>query len=368
VTDLYTNSRLRVFNECQRKHHYKYDLGIQTPQTSAMRFGSLAHEALEAWYRAWQADGDRLLAALAIIDTAEEIDDVDRIRLRVLAAAYDARWGAEDWEIIGVEVEFRYWLGERQLGGKIDAIIRHADGRNYIVEHKTSTADTSPGSLYWDRLALDSQVSIYLDGAEYGLEIEIAGCIYDVLQRPQHELKLATPSESRRYTVGKGCSKCGGSAKAGHVAQGRGYYEVRFGADVTRNPCDGCAGTGWKVDGEGKPQAPRLDARQRDTDESLDEFTERLTNEVAERVDEFLSRSVIVRLDHELPRMRQDLLDTIAVVEHTRALNLYPPNHGACVRGRDACPFFAACAGRADLSDETMFPRGATHPELASAA
>ncbi len=378
MTDLYTASRLRVWRQCVRAHFYRYSLGIQTPASPAMLFGTGTHLALEAWYRAWQAGEDRLGAAFAAIDAIDalEVDEIDRVRMRVLVAAYDARWGAEDWEILAVEVEFRYWLGDIEIGGKIDALIRErVTGKVFVVEHKTSTADTSPGAPYWDRLAIDTQVSIYTDGAAFGLDYEIAGCIYDVLKRPQHELKLATPLESRKYTLGKGCSKCGGSAggKKG-IVQGRGYYEVVFASEVKQNPCDGCAGTGWKLDDKGKPQAPRLHANQRDTDETFDEYAERLTSEIAERVDDFLARSIIVRLDSELPKMRQELIDTI---ESMRALEerkdssgnpapLRPPNHDACVRGRETCAFFAACAGRADIHDEHVFPRGVAHPELAA--
>lgn len=367
---LYTASRLRVWRQCHRAHFFRYTLAIQTPSSPAMAFGTQAHAVLEAWYRAWQLGEDRLGAAFAVIDALENADDIDRVRLRVIAAAYDARWGAEDWDVLAVEVEFRYFLGDVEIGGKIDALIRdRATGKVYVVEHKTSTQDTSPGSPYWDRLAIDTQVSIYIDGAAFGLDYEIAGCVYDVLKRPQHEIRLATPPEMRTYTQGKGCGKCGGSSggKKG-IVQGRGYYEVVFASEVKQNACEGCNGTGWKLDDKGVPQAPRLYANQRDTDETLDEYAERLTSEIADRVNDFLARSIVVRLDSELPRMRQELLDTIASMRALEERSLHSPNHDACVRGRETCAFFQACAGRADINDEATFPRGAAHSELPSAA
>jgi hypothetical protein len=367
---LYTSSRLRVWRECQRKEFFRYTLGIQTPQTPAMAFGTYAHRALEAWYRAWQLGlpNLRFVDASEYIDSIEDIDEIDRIRLRVIVAAYDARWGGEDWEVLGVEVEFRYYLGDIQIGGKIDALIRErATGKVFVVEHKTSSADTSPGAPYWDRLCIDTQVSVYIDGAAFGLDYEIAGCIYDVLKRPQHELRLATPPESRKHTLGKGCSKCGGSAggKKG-IVQGRGYYEVAFASEVKRIDCEGCAATGWKLDEEGAPQAPRLHSNQRDTDETLEEYEARLTNEIAERVDDFLARSVVVRLDSELPRMRQELIDTIESMRALEARGLRAPNHDSCARGREMCAFFAHCSGRASIDDQSLFPRGEIHPELAA--
>jgi hypothetical protein len=390
MSELYTNSRLRVFRECNRKHLYKYVLAIQTPQTHSMAFGTAAHAALEAWYRAWQFAGwmfedgthqirdcscsrevcpaDRLAAALAAIDAAD-VDHIDTIRLRVLVVAYDQRWGDEPWEIVAVEAEFRYWLGAIEVGGKLDALVRDVNtGLVYVVEHKTSTADTSPGAPYWDRLAIDTQISIYVDGAATAFDVEIAGCVYDVLKRPLHEPKLATPEEARKYTQGKGCAKCGGSAggKRG-IVQGRGHINVVFASEVKQPECDGCKGTGWKLDDEGQPQAPRLHATQRLNDETPGEFEDRLVAEVGERIDEFLARSIVVRLDDELPRMRQEIIDTVSAMQALSGAGLAPPNHDACVRGRDFCPFFAACSGRASIDDESQFPRGEAHPELASA-
>lgn len=358
TTNLYTTSRLRVFRECNRKHLFRYVLGIQTPGTPAMQFGTAAHKALEAWYVAWQKGVDRLPAALAEIESSA-LDDLDRARLRVLIVAYDARWSAEDWEVIGVELEFRYFLGDAEIGGKIDALIRErATGKIYVVEHKTSTADTSAGAPYWDRLAVDTQVSIYVDGAATHLDSEIAGCIYDVLKRPLHELKLATPEDKRDFTKGKGCKPCGGThGGKGGVKQGSGVW--RANENDAGIPCADCNGSGWF-------EAPRLDARQRETDENLEEFEDRLATEIAERVDDFLARGVVVRLEHELPRMRQELLDTISAMELLADSNLAPPNHDACIRGRETCFFFAACAGRASIDDESIYPRGAAHPELAA--
>jgi hypothetical protein len=367
VSELYTASRLRAWRSCARAHFFRYALGCKTPSSPAMEFGTAMHAVLEAWYRAWQAGEDRLAAAFAAVDEAD-VSDTDRVRLRVLAAAYDARWGACDWEVLAVEVEFRYWLGDIQIGGKIDALIRErSTGNVFVVEHKTSTADTSPGAPYWDRLAIDTQVSIYVDGAAFGLDYEIAGCVYDVIKRPQHEIKLATPEEMREYTKGRGCSGCGGSGggKRG-IVQGKGRYGS-FTAEgkPVEIDCEKCAGTGWLCDDNGKPQAPRLHANQRDRDETVEEYTDRIANEIADRVDDYLARSVVVRLDTELPRMRQELIDTIEAMRALDARGLTPPNHDACVRGRDMCAFFQVCAGRADINE---FPRGAAHSELVSAA
>jgi hypothetical protein len=358
MSQLYTSSRLRVLRACLRLHYYRYTLGIQTAAGDAARFGTVGHAALEAWLLAWQA-GDiegRLPAALAAID-ASDLGAYDKARLRALIVAYDTRWGGEEWEILAVEVEFRYELGEHLIGGKCDAIIRdRRDGRVYVLEHKLTGQDASPGGAYWQRLAIDTQVSIYVDGATM-LGYEIAGVIYDVLQRPRHEPKLATPVADRKYTVGKGCKLCGGNLQG---KQGTGAVGDRT--------CAACKGTGWRHDENGKPEAPRLYSNQRDTDESVDAFAERIVDEIASNVDAYLIRGVVVRLEDELPKMRNDLLDAIRLERAAALFDVHPRNPDACERYGALCPMFAACAGQADIADETRFPRGAAHPELATAA
>lgn len=358
MTQLWTSSRLRVLRECPRRHKLRYVDGLTTPSTAEMRFGTVGHAALEAYLRAWQAGDleERLGAALVL---ADELPEFDRAKLRLLLVAYHERWGGEDWEILAVEVEFRYYLGDHEIGGKIDAIIcERATGRVYVLEHKFTGSDTSIGGPYWERLALDTQVSIYIDGAAM-LGHEIAGCIYDVIKRPEHEQKLATPEAARKYTAGKGCKKCGGSAKAGAIERGCGFLRVAFASSVESPTCDACAGTGWKLDKDGKPEAPRLHANQRELDETIEEFEERLLDVIAERPDDFLQRGVIVRLEDELPAMRLDLIEWIALAE----LGVAPRNDSACARAGRLCSFFELCAGRAN---QDTFQRGPAHPELAA--
>lgn len=360
TTELYTSSRLRVLRACLRQHHYRYALRLLSPETELMRFGTIGHAALEAWYRAWMAGRlhHRLDDALSMVE-ASDLDGFTKAKLRVLVISYHHRWGNEDWEVLGVEVEFQYMLGDRIIAGKIDAIIRdRKDGRVYIVEHKTTGADASLGSPYWERLAIDTQVSIYIDGAAI-LGYAVVGCIYDVIKRPAHEPKLATPPERREYTKGKGCKGCGGSGGGPKgIVQGLGYYTVNF-TSVEQVKCEKCDGTGWLLGADGKPQAPRLHANQRDTDEPVEDFEARLVEAIAEAPDAFLLRGVVVRLEHELPLMRQDLLDAIDLA----ATGLIPRNPDACARGHELCPFFDLCAGRASPDD---FTRGAAHPELAA--
>lgn len=319
-----------------------------------MRFGTVTHAAIEAWLLAWKG-GDlegRLAAALEAI-AASTLHPYDKIRLTALMFAYDERWSSANWEILAVEVQFEYELGGFRIGGKIDAIIRDLDdGRVFTVEHKTTTRDTSPGSEYWEKLTIDCQVSIYHDGAST-LGYEIAGCIYDVIAKPQHELLKATPGADQKFTIGKGCRICGGKGDN----RGHGTSLV-----TTDGKCSVCDGSGWK-------EAPRLYAGQRAEDETEESFALRIGQAINDKPDGYLTREIIVRPEAELVRMRGDLIDWIRIDQMSRLMSDREPprNDGACFNFHQRCPYLSACKGDADINDETTFPRGSAHPELAAA-
>lgn len=371
MTQLYTSSRLKVFRECMRKHFLRYTLKLRAPETDAMRFGTVGHKALEVYYLAWQNGAGRTARLLAALGELERhaVPTADAIKLRVLVTAYDMRWGDEPWEILAVEQEFEYELTDERgnafrIGGKIDVIVRDLrDGRVFIVEHKHTAQDASPGSGYWERLTLDTQVSIYVDGATM-LGHEIAGCIYDVLGRPKHEPKQATPVEDRKYTQGKGCKACGGKLTGG--VQGSGLSNA-----TTDGRCAVCRGTGWRLDENSVPEAPHIYANQRERDETDEEFEDRLADVIASELDEWLIRGVIVRLDDELPALRADLVNTIKLEQMSSLMfgDSPPRNPDACRAFGSMCSFFAVCSGQADITDTNQFPRSDTaHPELAAAA
>jgi hypothetical protein len=116
----------------------------------------------------------------------------------------------EIYETLAVEVEFAAPLYDPDTGiesdswylrGKLDGIARDVTtGEVVIVEHKTASSDISPGSDYWRRLRLDSQISMYFDGA-VALGYEPVGIVYDVLAKPALRLGGATKKRSEPETL-----------------------------------------------------------------------------------------------------------------------------------------------------------------------
>jgi hypothetical protein len=192
---LLTASRLKNARACMRLDHYRYDLHLRPlgDDSEALTLGILVHVGLEQW---WLAHPHERLASAVLAIRQEEADEYAKARAEAMIVGYDLRWlpGMDAYEVLGVEKEFRTPLINPDTGapsrtfemaGKIDAIVRErATGRTLIVEHKTSGEDITPGSVYWRKLRMDGQVSIYFAGAK-ALGFDVQGCIYDVLGKPK---------------------------------------------------------------------------------------------------------------------------------------------------------------------------------------
>lgn len=365
AAELWTSSRLAAVQRCLRLHHYRYELGIGDAPSDVARFGTVGHAALEAWLCTLQADpADADGATAAALAAVVELEDVyERARLRAVITGYLVRWGGVRWQVLAVEMEFTYQLGAEIIAGKIDAIVLVLEGedagRCYVVEHKFTKMDAAPGSTYWERLTIDQQVSIYVDGARTA-GYDVQGVIYDVIAKPGHEPARATPPELRKYTKpietkGKGCPTCGGrvGGKDGPLV-GTGTLDGR--------PCPACAGTGWREPPKSEPA--RLYANQRDADETPEAFEARVVEAIAASPDSYYRRGVIVRLNDELPAMRADILDTIKLARLSSLLELRPRSTGACAKFGTLCHFFPLCSGQSTLEDEARWPRGRAHAEL----
>lgn len=321
MSNLLTTSRLKVARACQRLHLIEYTLGFRpAEEADYFRFGSLFHGGLEAWWL-WTPENasSRLDAAIAAVQL--EADPYDKVRAEELLRGYDARWGAEAYEVLAVERRFETELRNPatgassrtwRLGGKIDAVVRDLKtGRVLLVEHKTSSENITQGSEYWRRLRMDGQVSIYYLGAK-ALGFDVEGCLYDVIGKPGIKPLKATPEEARKF----------------------------------------------KKDGT-------LYANQRADDESPEEFRARLVENIASDPDGYYQRGEVVRLETEMSDALFDIWQTAQQIRESQLANRAPRNPDACVRFGRTCPFFAVCTGEETLENNPHFVRSVAHPELA---
>lgn len=326
-----THSRAKTFRACPRKHALAYTLGYRARGTSnALAFGNAVHKALERYWllRLSAQIGDSSFTAdpLEALDTL--YDPFLRAKARVLCAAYFALWDVEAVTVLAVEAQFAFPLVNERgrpssywfLGGKIDLLVQLADGRIAIVEHKTSSEDTSAGGAYRDRLAMDSQVSIYFEGARsLGYEADV--CIYDVLLKPTQSPLEATPIEQRKYTKAT------------------------------------------------KTKPSQLYANQREFTETPDEYEARIAAVVQSDLTRFLPRWEVPRLESERTDAIRDLWATAQeILALENAVHPWPRRNPDACHTHGACEFLPVCRREASLDDGSIYVRVGPHPELQSEA
>lgn len=314
---LLTNSRAKSFRRCARHHLHAYVEGYRPIERAApLTFGTWFHVMLEAW---WRSTSDHLGSALATLEAPESyaLDPFDRVRLQELLLGYDARWGDEPLLVERVEVQFAAELRNPQsghssrtwqLGGKIDAIATR-DGLPWLVEHKTTSEDISPGSTYWRKLRLDTQVSTYFIGAA-SIGYDVEGCIYDVIRKPKLAPLEATPVERRKY----------------------------------------------KADGT-------LYAAQRDRAETPEEYRQRYREHVGQHLLELFVRGDVVRVERDLEDSAFDLWQTARLIREAELAGRHPRNPDSCFQWSRPCEFFDVCTGAARLDDATRFRKAETPNE-----
>lgn len=317
---LITVSRAKSFRRCPRHHHYAYELGFRSAADAGpLAFGKLWHAMLELWWR----PGPGVPLAEIFATLPPELDPFERVKLEELMNGYDARWSDVVLVPLAVETEFETDLVNPQSGaasrtwrlaGKIDAIAREGE-RVYVVEHKTTSEDVSPGSPYWQKLRLDSQVSTYLVGAR-ALGHEPEGVLYDVVAKPQLRPLKATPVEQRKYRKSDGA-----------------LYES-----------------------------------QRAEDETPEEFRSRLRAAILANPERYYARGDVVRLLNEEQDAAFDMWQTARAIREAELANRWPRNPDACFQWARACEFFDVCTGAARLEDTSRFRKiDNQHEELSNA-
>jgi hypothetical protein len=337
---LLTSSSTRTYRACPRAYKHRYIDGlVGLSRSNALTFGTVIHAGLEAWWRAVAAgapeeagqDGTRprIELALTAVDQhpdAARLDDEDRVKVEVLLRLYDARWTADDLEVLGVELEYRAPLVNPDTGaesrtfqraGKIDALVRdRITSRVLIVEHKTSREDVSPGSEYWQRLTLNAQISHYYAGAR-ALGFEPDACLYDVISVPKHERLSATPEADRKYTI-----------------------------PTKKNP------------------ESRLYANQRAEDETWGAFRDRVASALVSEPDRFLRRAEIVRLAEDETDAASDDWSIALRIRESERSGRWPRNPDACHLHHSTCAYHPVCCRSASIHDPLLFRRDRPHTEL----
>ncbi len=120
-------------------------------------------------------------------------DGITAAKIIGLLIGYHARWSGEPLEPVAVELEFKDVpilnpeTGHKSKtftqAGKLDGVVKSSRGK-FLIEHKTCSEDIEDSTApYWQRLAIDSQISMY-SLAHWQDDSRLDGTIYDVIRKP----------------------------------------------------------------------------------------------------------------------------------------------------------------------------------------
>jgi len=319
--EILTNTRLKEFRRCPQRHFFLYELGIDTvSRADALILGIGIHECLEIWWQTHKV-GANIRDLYTTAAVAHPLSPELAAQCEAMIVGYDARYGPSSDFFVTIATEKEFCIPLRNpksngqsrtymLSGKIDAIAqRVSDGALFIVEHKSSSSDISPGSEYWQRLTLDEQVSIYIYAARQ-IGYDVQGCVYDVLMKPPKR-NLATPIGKRKY----------------------------------------------KKDGY-------LYAKQRAEDESIDDYTLRILNLIKDDPSKYYRRGIVSRLDSEIEEFMYSVWLQAKMMTAYRHENTHPKDSGACYMYHRQCQFFDLCCNTASVDDARFYKKDKIHGEL----
>ena len=298
-----TNSQIATFRTCQRKEYYSYRVGVRPEQQGrALRFGSMMHYGIEMVAKghtpseACQAVSDFYNGIQwAGVGNPRDIE-IEHMQVVALLNGYFDTWinkGPDHLRVVeNIEVERQFELKipyqKRIFAGKIDGIVKLANGQIAVRETKTASDDIAADSDYVRRLRIDNQISGYVIAAK-SMGFSIDTILYDIIKKPGIKPYSATPEESRKYTK------------------------------------------------EGK-----LYANQREEDESASDYYDRLYADIQTSPDKYFARYNIPRLDSDLQEWKDGIIDSMKEMQQAYEHDRKARNTAACLAyGR--CAYLDVC-------------------------
>lgn len=346
MTELLTHSRQDCFKVCRKRHEFAYELAIRPRLDSkALRMGSAYHSGLEAFGKggsltdaveAVRASYGNCPEQFGLQDWLMECETVAR-----LVCGYEWRWRNEPLKNVATEQSFELPLLNPATGaaskvfhlaGKIDGIVEETGGRLLVKESKLYGDDIGMESDLWKRMRFDHQVSLYVVAARR-LGYPVEGVLFDLGRKPTIQT-TAVPLLDEL-----GC-------KIVLDAHGE---RVRTGNKL------------WRQTGD-KEKGYTLQTRPM----TVEEWGDKLNNDIAERPDFYYARHEIARLDQDLDEFQAELWDIQTTLrEAQRSGRWYrTANKNTC----GFCPYFNLCASGFDASRDALpeqFERvDDCHPEL----
>jgi len=303
---IHTVSSIRDWRTCRRLWRYRHlDLVRPVASGKALNVGRAVHRGLELL-----ATGTTLSETLAVVTLeTNDVDSVELARVRAMLRGYHAAWAHtfDAWQTVSVEEEFKFRLSQSEVAGKKDAVKRHVTAGLHLWEYKTSSDDIADVACdFWQRLAIDAQVSLYQWRTEGDPAI-----MYDVLRKPQGGPKSKEAIRRRKIETDE-----------------------------------------------------EFNARKEAARETIEEFEERLVSDMAADQPKYFVRRVIHRTREQSQEIINELLEDVQVIEAYRGL--YPRNDSACRGKFGTCIYLGVCGGTESLDSERFRRLETSHPELSN--
>lgn len=147
-----TSSEISCFQRCEREWEYRY-VGRRDGlvPADALTRGTRVHKVLNVL---WGSYSGRI-AAIESLPPAEH----------AMLTGYWIRWGNPHLSNIRVNVPWRAKIEGVEMCGELDVLGSEIEGgvrRWIIVEHKSTSSDITPGSMWWrEKVTTDLQLSAY---------------------------------------------------------------------------------------------------------------------------------------------------------------------------------------------------------------
>ena len=334
------------YKRCPWLHYLRHVLRlrpIEEPETA--RQGTNWHKCLEILTDP-EGGRDAMIAhlneAYANCPPSIELTDweVERTVLLYSALGWQWYWSNDPGliETIAREVHFKRQVNNLySRRGKIDRIIRLV-GRLLLGEYKSTGKPIDSGSIYWDHLKLDSQLTLYLIEArhaqlagqleQYGISATdplISGMLYDVWRRPTIRPKKLTQADSKKF-----------------LADGM-YFDEKFELGTDEDGSTTING----VDPELVPGKKEGSFAIRETPEM---FGARLLADIREQPEKYFARREIARTDQELERADTEFSNIARLTHFTTQRGLWFRNEHQCIV-KWRCAFTPICLYDIDVSD-----------------
>jgi len=336
--DVITNSSMACFKSCRQKFYWSYELGLRPDiEKTPLRIGSMVHEGLDLMAKGATVEqainvvSD--LYAEKIVDIAgmgqdEELEyklNIECVTVCCLIEGYANAWADSQIEIIESEKTFNLpiinpngnAMTSIKQSGKRDRIGKLPDGRIALMETKTCGEDIGPGSDYRNVLAINQQVSMYVNAARAeGFDIETT--LYDCIRKPtikpcavpltdENGLKIVLDEDGARVFKKNGDPRLTASKADGYVLQTR-------------------------------PMTSK-------------EWGEKLMADIAERPEFYYQRFEVPRMADDLEEFNVEIWQIAKDINDCRRRGRWYRNTSNCRMYNSLCPYYSLCAGERDLTD-----------------